>query len=60
MTTATDLDLARAAFARHEWSAAAQAYAAADASAGGALDATDLGQAGLAAHLTGDDDARLR
>ncbi len=55
MTTAADLELARAAFARHQWSAAAQAYAAADRAGG--LDARDLGQAALAAHLGGDDAA---
>ncbi|HLO35387.1 MAG TPA: hypothetical protein VK194_04865, partial [Candidatus Deferrimicrobium sp.] len=54
MTTATDLELARAAFARREWTAAVLAFAAADQP--GALDAGDLGQAGLAAHLIGDDD----
>jgi DNA-binding CsgD family transcriptional regulator len=54
MTTATDLEAARAAFARRAWAAAADGYGAADRT--GALDARDLGQAGLAAHLVGDED----
>ena len=53
MTTTPDLELARAAFARHQWLAAAQAFA--DADRMGGLDAQDLGRAGLAAHLSGDD-----
>jgi DNA-binding CsgD family transcriptional regulator len=53
MTTTTDLDLARAAFARREWLASAAAYASADRD--GTLDARDLGQAALATHLAGDD-----
>ncbi|HET9346879.1 MAG TPA: response regulator transcription factor [Candidatus Limnocylindrales bacterium] len=52
---ATDLDLARAAYARQAWLAAVHSYAAADATE--PLGALDLGQAGLAAHLSGDDDA---
>ncbi|HEX5012647.1 MAG TPA: response regulator transcription factor [Candidatus Limnocylindrales bacterium] len=55
MTPAIDLDLARAAFDRHEWASAARAYLAADRAT--TLDARDLGQAALAAHLAGDDDA---
>ena len=54
MTITTDLDLARDAFARHAWSAAAESYAAADRA--GSLGALDLGQAGLATHLIGDDE----
>jgi ATP/maltotriose-dependent transcriptional regulator MalT len=49
--TTTDIDLARAAFARREWLASARAYAAADRA--GTLDASDLGQAALAMHLGG-------
>jgi ATP/maltotriose-dependent transcriptional regulator MalT len=55
MTTTTDLDLARAAFDRHDWLAAAAAYATADRA--GALAARDVGQASLAAHLSGDQEA---
>ena len=55
MTTTSDLDLARAAFANQAWSAAVRSYAAADQA--GPLAAPDLGQAGLASHLSGDDDA---
>ena len=58
MTTTTDLDQARAAFARREWLAAASAYAAADHAV--ALEARDLGQAGLATHLCGDDEGAAR
>src|SRR6188472_546484 len=54
MTSNPTLDAARIAFDRREWTAAATAFAAADAD--GSLDAFDLGHAGLAAHLTGDDD----
>jgi len=54
MKTATSLDLAREAFERHEWSAAARWYAAADRD--GTLGPPDLGQAGLATHLGGDDE----
>jgi DNA-binding NarL/FixJ family response regulator len=52
--TSTDLDHARDAFASREWTVAARAYDAADRA--GALGAMDLGQAGLATHLMGDDD----
>ncbi|HEY7130817.1 MAG TPA: response regulator transcription factor [Candidatus Limnocylindrales bacterium] len=54
MKTATSLDLAREAFERHEWTAAARWFAAADHEA--SLGPTDLGQAGLATHLGGDDE----
>src|SRR4051812_30060830 len=54
MTPATDLDLARAAFSRREWTAASRAYAAADRDAG--LGPDDLATAGLVCHLIGDDD----
>ncbi|MFL5768790.1 MAG: LuxR C-terminal-related transcriptional regulator [Chloroflexota bacterium] len=57
MKTATDLERARAAFARASWVEAASAYAAADRE--GALDARDVGQAAMAAHLTGDEDATV-
>lgn len=52
--TTTELELARAAFDRHDWTAAVHAYAAADAAR--PLGPQDLGQAGLAAHLIGDED----
>lgn len=55
MTTSPDLELARAAFARHQWLAAAEAFATADRPGG--LDARDLADAGLAAHLSGEDAA---
>jgi DNA-binding NarL/FixJ family response regulator len=61
MTTADppdQLELARAAFARNEWAAAARAFVAADRDAA-ALGAEDLGTAGLAHHLIGDDDAAV-
>lgn len=55
MTTATDLEAARTAFERREWAAALRKFAAADRP--GRLGPNDLGRAGLAAHLTGDDAA---
>ena len=58
MTTRTHLETARAAFARHEWTAAAEAFSAADA-ASPLGSAADLDMAGLARHLIGDDDAAV-
>ena len=55
MTTDSHLEAARAAFARREWTAAAQAFAAADEAS--PLASADLDMAGLARHLIGDDDA---
>src|SRR5262245_36858337 len=49
------LDDARSAFARRAWGDAAQAYAEADRT--GWLGPQDLGHAGLATHLIGDDEA---
>jgi DNA-binding CsgD family transcriptional regulator/tetratricopeptide (TPR) repeat protein len=57
MTTDTHLETARTAFARHEWTAAAQAFAAADEAS--PLGSADLDMAGLARHLIGDDDAAV-
>lgn len=57
MTTGTDVETARAAFERHEWTIAAQAFAAADAAS--PLGSLDLDRAGLAHHLIGDDDAAV-
>ena len=57
MVTDTHLETARAAFARHEWTAAAEAFAAADEAS--PLESGDLDMAGLARHLIGDDDAAV-
>jgi DNA-binding CsgD family transcriptional regulator len=61
MTTADlpdQLELARAAFARNEWAAAARAFVAADGGAE-AIGAEDLATAGLVHHLIGDDDGAV-
>ena len=55
MTTSPQLEAARTAFAHRAWTAAAQAFAAADAVS--PLGSADLDMAGLAWHLIGDDDA---
>src|SRR4051812_30293672 len=57
MAPDSNLEAARAAFARREWTAAAHAFAAADAAR--ALGPADLDMAGLSRHLIGDDDAAL-
>ena len=53
----TDLERARGAFRRRAWTAAADAFAAADRVA--ALDLEDLESAGLAHHLVGDDEGAI-
>jgi DNA-binding CsgD family transcriptional regulator len=55
VTDSPDLERAHAAFASRAWIAAAAAYAAADTAQ--PLPPRELGQAGLAAHLGGDDEA---
>ncbi len=57
MTTGTQVETARAAFERHEWTIAAQAFAAADAAS--PLGSADLDMAGLARHLIGDDETAV-
>ncbi len=57
MATDTHLAIARAAFTRQEWTAAARAFAAADEAS--PLESADLDMAGLARHLIGDDDASV-
>jgi DNA-binding CsgD family transcriptional regulator len=57
MAPDSNLEAARAAFARREWTAAAHAFAVADAAR--ALGPADLDMAGLSRHLIGDDDAAL-
>jgi DNA-binding CsgD family transcriptional regulator len=54
MTADTALDRARDAFRRRSWTAAVEAYAAADRES--PLELEDLQEAGLATHLIGDDD----
>ena len=57
MTNDADLEFARAAFARRAWTAAAQAFAAADEAS--PLGSADLDMAGLAHHLIGDDEVAM-
>jgi DNA-binding CsgD family transcriptional regulator/tetratricopeptide (TPR) repeat protein len=58
VTTATDLDLARAAFDRREWSAAARAFSAADRAA--ELGTDDLERLATSCHMLGQPDEAAR